>query len=149
MLGPPERVGDCGRALAARVPTEQLRDLHYILGTAAARSRHGLRSVARVMALHDLQDAHGMLERRIGLRQASNPIRTHVACVFPGTRLQLIRAGSWIETCEQPTVVLVAVLISNERCRVGVVDDVLLEVAFMLKNVTDNPAQKSNVRPCA
>src|SRR5262247_682967 len=142
MLGPPERVGNCGRALAARVPTEQLRDLHYILGTAAARSRHGLRSVARVMALHDLQDAHGMLERRIGLRQASNPIRTHVACEFPGTRLQLIRAGSWIETCEQPTVVLFEVFTSNERSGVGVVAAVLLEVALMLKKLPKIPPRK-------
>src|SRR4029453_10002329 len=149
MVGPPERVGDCARALAARVPAEQLRDLHYILRTAAARSRHGLRSVARVMALHDLQNAHGMLERRIGLWQASNPIRTHVACVFPGARLQAIRAGSWIETREQSTVVLVAVLISDERCCISVVDDVLLEVALVLQNVADDAAEKRDVRPCA
>jgi len=101
------------------------------------------------MALHDLQDAHRMLERRIGLWQASNPIRTHVACVFPGARLQAIRAGSWIETREQPTVVLVAVLISDERCCISVVDDVLLEVAFVLQNVADDAAEKRDVRPCA
>src|SRR5262249_54200078 len=67
MLGPPERVGDCARALAARVPAEQLCHLDHILGTAAACSRYRVRSVARVMPLHNLQDAHRMLERRIGL----------------------------------------------------------------------------------
>src|SRR5262249_26057678 len=62
---------------------------------------------------------------------------------------EIVCAGGPIETCEQPHVVLLAVLISDERCCISVVDDVLLEVPFMLQNVVDNPAEKRDVRSCA
>ncbi len=120
MLGPPQGVGDRTRPLAAGVPAEQLRHLDHVLGTAAADPGHGLGGVARVMALEDLQDAHGILERRIGARQAPRSIRPGFARVSPGTWNQVVAAGRGVETREQAIVIVASVLVGDEHRRVGV-----------------------------
>jgi hypothetical protein len=125
MLGPPQRVGDRARPLAAGVPAQQLRYLHYILRTATAYPGHGLRGIASVVTLEDLEHAHGILERRVGSRQASGPIRAELRYVLPGTGREVVRAGGGVEPREQTSLLFVPIFIGYERRSVGVVDDVL------------------------
>ena len=146
MLGPPERVGDRARPLAAGVPAEELRDLHHLLGTAAAHPGHRLRGVPGVVAPEDLEHTHRILERRVGARQAPRPVRAGLTHVLPGPGPEVVAARRGVEAREQSGIVIAPVLIGDERRGVRVVDDVLFEVALSLQDVPDDAAEERDVR---
>src|SRR3954454_5032722 len=65
VLRPADRVDERARPLAPRVLAERFRDMEEVLDGAAARLCDELRRVARVVALHDLEDAVGILHRLV------------------------------------------------------------------------------------
>src|SRR5947209_9808667 len=68
LLRPADRVANRGRALAAGVLRQDLRNLEKLLSRRAADALHHFRRVAGEMPLDDLEDTSRMLQRFIAVR---------------------------------------------------------------------------------
>ncbi len=164
VLGEADGVAPHRRALAPRVLHQLVGDGLEVLRRDAADALDHLRRVAAEVALEDLEDAAGVLQRLVALELARVHARARAllealrgvlartgrrrhlaALVHPRTAVVHPRLG--VEAAEQPAEVLrVLEVLAHERRGVRVVDDVVLEVALRLEHVADEAAEERDVR---
>ena len=163
LLRPADRIAERGGALPARVLDQRLGDLVELRLGDPADLRHHLRRVAREVLAQELEDAALVLQRLVAviwtLEQADAGVlverlgrmladaggsRDLAALVHPAPRV--IRAGLGVKAGEDATEIFgVGELLVDDRRRVGVVQDVFLEVGLRLEDMADDPAQERDV----
>ena len=170
VLGPADRVTEGRGAIGARVVAQRLAHLEESSQRHAAHLLDNLGRVPAVVPLEDLEHAAGMLQRRVGLGGACRPTGSHGSrgsrrsrhrfvdvhadrrrllldtAVLPGA-VVVLRAAR-VPAREQTVQVLgVAEVLADDRGRVRVPHHVVAELAAVLEDVVDDPAEEGDVVP--
>ena len=174
VLGPANGVGEARCPVTSGVFRDGTRQVLEVRDGDAAHLLDHLRRVPGVMPLHDLENGPGVLQgfvtlhfsvlqgrttaaelvaggtaRSIGRRVPNRAGLVDGAAVLfcVGPRRGVIGARFRIESGEQPAQVLgVTVIVMDQRGRIGVRADVLLEPEVMGDDVVDQGTQEHNVR---
>ena len=162
MLGPADRVTESAGFVPAGIVAERFRHLEEQVFRNTAGRFDDLGRVAGEMPLQDLEHAFRMLQARIGV-PGLDGLALDRFVFSAGLRFALTRGGFGIDifvhpcpgvvaalfllpAAEQAVQVLgIAELIANDRRRIRVVDNVVLEIALVLDDVTDDAAQERDI----
>src|SRR5437588_12973373 len=140
LLGPANRVTDGGCALPPRILDQGLRNLQPLFARHTAHLFYHLRCIAREMAAHYLEYTAWMLQRRV----AQWP-PVFVPFIIP-TALISIRPRVRIVAREQAIQLFgILKILAYQRGGVGVMHDVVMEVAIVLEQVANNRSQEDDV----
>ena len=173
VLGPAQRVGEAGRALAAGVLRDCVGEVVEVLDGDAAGLLHHLRGVAGVVAAQDLEHRVRVLQRlvllelprvqrltagpgRLRPRRAlvllllvvALPLRVAVGAVGTLVRpgVDVVLPGLRVEAGEQAVEVLgVLEVLVDERRGVRVVEDVVPEPQIVLDDMADEGTEQHDV----
>src|SRR5918999_46940 len=165
VLGPADRVAQRRRPLGRRVLTDGLGDRQERLSRGAADLLDHLRRVLGEVTLEHLKDATLVLERRVararltvvGAQMTAGTLADEAALAPPdggvvdGRALvaparRVVASVLLVPAGEEPVGAGVLELLGDEGGSIGVVDDVVLEVALVLEDVVDQAAQERYVR---
>ena len=131
---------------------DELRDLEVLLDGDAGDARDHLRRVARVVLLHELEDALRILKRHVAPREPTRARRRALGLsaglrrwrrVLVGPGAHVVASGVLVVAGEQP--VREAELLLHDEGRVRVVLDVLLVVQLVLDDVVDEATEIRDV----
>src|SRR5579875_2538903 len=137
MLGEPDRVDDRHHLVRPAHLADDLGDLEEVFFRDARDGLHHLGRVARIVRLHQLEDAVRVLQRHVALREAVSADR-----IVPSRRT----VGFFLRIpAVEETIVKAVAGIDDER-RVGVVAHVLIVILAVLQHVIHEPAEQRDVR---
>src|SRR5581483_7231227 len=158
VLRPADCVTDRAGLLAARSAGEDVRDLEELLARNAAVALHHLRRVAREMALQHLEDAARVLQRLIANRLVDVLRFAAAVLAMPAAGLgnvlalrALVEPGvsvvlPAIESAEESAEIFgVLEVLSQDRRRVRIANDILAELALVGQHVVDHRAEEDDV----
>jgi len=143
LLCPPNCVTDGGGAFPSGVLDQRLCNLQPLLARHTTDTLNHLRRIASEVTAHNLQNAAWMLQRRIGQRSS-----VCVLLIAP-TALIGVRPGFRIEAREESIEVFsIAIVLSDKRCCVRVIHDIVVEITFGLEQMANNRAQENDIASC-
>ncbi len=161
MVRPADGIAKSARPVASRVVAEGFGDLQEPVARSPADLFHHLRRVALEMALQNLEDAHRVLQRKIVTPRARHrgALRVRLAGVsgtlsrgrliervFVHPRIEVVFGVLFSPARKKPVQVLcIAEVVVDDGRRVGVVEDVLPEVPFILDDVANQSAEERDI----
>src|SRR5947209_1439005 len=140
LLGPANRVTDGGCALPPRILDQGLRNLQPLFARHAAHLFYHLRCIAREMAAHYLEYTAWMLQRRV----AQWP-PVFVPFIIPTALISIRLRVKIIAREESIQLFGIFEVLAHQRGGVGVMHDVVMEVAIVLEQVANNRSQEDDV----
>ena len=137
VLGPAQGVHDGPGLVAASGCRKGLVDPEQVFPGNAGHRRDGVQVVTGIVLLHELEHATGMLEGLVPLGHA-------VFVEFKAPFGLVVGAGLLVVAGEDA--VLETEVLAHDERGVGVFDNVLLEVLFIVEDVLDHASQEGDVR---
>ena len=137
MLGPAQCVQDGAGLVGLARGTELLVDLEQVFFGNTRDVGDVLQGVPRVMLLHQVEDAALVLQRGVTQRGA-------VRALFEAPLALVILARLGVIAAEKA--VLEVIALADDERGVGIVDNVIVEIAVRFQDVIDHTAQERDIR---
>ena len=137
MLGPAQGIQDGAGLVGLAGGTELLVDLEQVLFGNTRDVGDVLQGVTRIVLLHQVEDAAFVLQRSVTQRSA-------VRALFKAPLALVILARLGVIAAEKA--ILEVIALADDERGVGIVDDVIVEIAVRFQDIVDHTAQERDIR---